>query len=297
MDTQHLHEFVVLAELCNYQEAAEVLHVSQSALSKHIQKLEEELDVELFERTARSVVLSKYGESFWEYAKQITELRETAWRELQKIRVQDDHRLVVAYPPALERYGLIELLVEFRQAYPEYVVETVLSVDPVGAIRAGRCDFAFAQEDLSQTGDITAILYQEDYPVVVLPATHPLATKQSVAMEQLCGERFILHNRANESTTVPQMTLMKLCEAADFSPDIALSASFSSTIVSLVSQGLGIAVMQRAQIPSESAGIVLVRIQTEISADIQLVCLKTARQSPVRTAFLRHVQGRNHSPL
>ena len=43
MDIQYLCEFVVLAELCNYQEAAEALHVSQSALSKHIQKLEEGL--------------------------------------------------------------------------------------------------------------------------------------------------------------------------------------------------------------------------------------------------------------
>ena len=292
MEILYLHEFAVLAELCNYQEAAEVLHVSQSALSKHIQKLEEELDAELFDRSARTVVLSKYGEVFLAYAKSITDLREQALRDLQKLRVQDAGRIVVAYPPALERYGIVEFLAGFRQTHPELVVEPVLSVDPVGAIRAGRCDFAFTQEDLSVFGDLEGLLYLEDYPVAVLPEGHPLASADTIVMAQLEKERFILHNRARESTTVPQMTLLKLCEAAGFSPDIALSASFSSTIVSLVRQGVGVAVIQRIQIPQDSEGISLVRIETEISTDIRIIYPKGFRRNPARTAFLSYSQSR-----
>lgn len=289
MDIQYLCEFVVLAELCNYQEAAEALHVSQSALSKHIQKLEEGLDKPLFERSARTVTLSRFGEALLPYARQIAELRREALQHLQRIRMEDLDRLVVACPPALERYGVVELLAGFRRLHPETTVEKLPSVDPVGALRAGRCDFAFAQTDLRDKPDILGKLYREDYPVAVLPEDHPLAQADSVTMEQLREERFILHNRAEESTTVPQVTLTKLCDAAGFAPKIAMSANFSSTIVSLVGQGLGVTVMQRLQVPRDCGNVVLKRIQTDSPTDIQLIYMKSARHTPLRTEFLQYV--------
>lgn len=289
MDTQYLHEFIVLAELCNFQEAAERLHVSQSALSKHIQKLERELDEPLFERSARAVTLSKYGAAFLDYARQITALGEEARRHLHKIRTADSQRLVVACPPALERYGLVELLAEFRRLYPDTRVESISSIDPISALRAGRCGFAFVQADLRDAPDIGSVLYQKDYPVAVLPPKHPLASEQTLTMEQLKHERFILYNRAQESTTVPQSTLIKLCAAAGFEPNIAMSASFSSTIVSLVSQGLGISVMQRLQVPENAGQVALVRIETTLSTDIQLIYRKSEHPAPVWVAFAKYV--------
>ena len=290
METQYLHEFVILAEQCNYQEAAEMLHVSQSALSKHIQKLEEELGEELFERSARSITLSRYGSVFLDYARQISELREEALRQIQKVRAADACRLVVAWPPALERYGLVELLTGFQRQYPDYEVHRILSVDPVGALRAGRCDFAFAQADTSRSPDLSCVLYQEDYPVAVLPEAHPLAAEEAVRMEQLKSEKFILHVRAEESTTVPEATLKQLCASAGFEPVITMSAGFSSTIVSLVSQGLGISVMQRSQVPQNEGHVALVRIATPLSTDIKLLCLRSSRPLAVRSDFIRFVQ-------
>lgn len=297
MEIQYLREFEVLAELCNYQEAAEELHVSQSALSKHIQKLEEELDEALFVRSARTVTLSKYGAVFLEYVRQITALQKEALRQMQQLRAEDTERLVIACPPALERYGLAELMADFHRLHPETTVESIWSVDPVGALRARRCDFAFAQVDLRDIPDISGVLYLEDYPVAVLPEHHALADADTVSMELLKDERFILHNRAEESTTVPQATLVKLCEAAGFTPKIAMSANFSSTIVSLVSQGLGITVMQRLQVPSNCGNVVCKRIQTDISTDIQLIYLKSARPTAIRTEFLQYVRQMEHHTI
>lgn len=290
MDVQYLHEFVILAKICNYQEAAEELHMSQSALSKHIQKLEEELGVALFDRGIRTVVLSKYGQAFLPYARQMSDLREEALQSLQRIQAEETGRLVVACPPALERYGLVELLAAFRRAHPTCCVECIRSVDPVGALRAGRCEFAFAQADIQDKPDILGEIYQVDYPVAVLPKQHPLASAGSVSMTRLREEHFILHSRAEESTTIPQATLERLCDSAGFTPDIVMSASFSSTIVSLVSQGLGIAIMQRLQVPEHIGGVALVRIEADVSTDIQLLYRNTLRMTPIRTEFLHHVR-------
>ena len=64
MDLNYIREFVVLANTCNYMEAAEQLFISQSALSRHIKNLEEELGVSLFDRSTRSVTLNAFGMLF-----------------------------------------------------------------------------------------------------------------------------------------------------------------------------------------------------------------------------------------
>lgn len=64
MEIEYICEFVVLAETCNYMEAADRLFVSQSALSRHIKALEEDLQVQLFDRSTRKVSLSPFGSLF-----------------------------------------------------------------------------------------------------------------------------------------------------------------------------------------------------------------------------------------
>lgn len=189
---------------------------------------------------------------------------------------------------------MVELLAEFHRLHPNTEVECIRSIDPVGALRAGRCSFAFVQADLSDALDIDSELYQADYPVAVLPENHPLASAEILTMEQLKKEKFILHNRADESTTVPQTTLTRLCAAAGFEPNIAMSASFSSTIVSLVHQGLGISVMQRLQVPSNADHVALVQIKTAISTDIRLIYLKSAPRTGTRSAFIEYIRQQAH---
>ena len=76
MEINYLKEFVVLAQTGNFMEAAEMLYVSQSTLSKHIKSIEVELGVSLFDRTTRKVTISKYGQLLLPYAQQIAELQE-----------------------------------------------------------------------------------------------------------------------------------------------------------------------------------------------------------------------------
>ena len=75
MDIDYIHEFVVLADTGNYMEAADKLFLTQSSLTRHIQKLEADLGVLLFDRSTRHIELNKYGNLFMPYARQISQLQ------------------------------------------------------------------------------------------------------------------------------------------------------------------------------------------------------------------------------
>lgn len=297
MEIQSLNEFVALAEIGNYLEAADELHLSQSALSKHIQKLEEELGVKLFDRNTRSIELTKYGDALLSYARSIIETTESALRHIQKLRVQDDRTLVIAYPPALQRFGLIELFSEFRRNHPEITLEEVFTVDPAEALHSRRCDAAFAQYGTISGTNVRSELYKRDNLVAVLPKDHPLAGQTTISLQDLREEYFLHRKLEWESTILQQTTLKQLCAKAGFEPKIRLSASFSSTIVSLISQGLGIAVMQRLQVQGDLSKVVMVELEPAISADIHLYWVEEGRYSESQNALIRAVQESKHDSI
>ncbi len=85
MDISYIREFMVLSETCNYQSASEQLYLTNSTLSKHIQKMEAELGTPLFERSTRKVTLTNEGKIFQQKCAQILELYDEALAQMKKI--------------------------------------------------------------------------------------------------------------------------------------------------------------------------------------------------------------------
>lgn len=118
MDIMRLREFTVLAETRKYSAAARQLHISQSALTRHIQALEGELGHPLFLRTTRETELSEYGKVYLPFAKRIADEHDRAlaslrsWERDRQIRVS----IGVAHTPDL--YHAIDYIIRFQRAYP-----------------------------------------------------------------------------------------------------------------------------------------------------------------------------------
>ncbi len=85
MDISYIREFMVLSETCNYQSASEQLYLTNSTLSKHIQKMEAELGTPLFERSTRKITLTNEGKIFQQKCAQILELYDEALTQMKKI--------------------------------------------------------------------------------------------------------------------------------------------------------------------------------------------------------------------
>lgn len=94
MDLNYIKEFVLLANINNFQEAADSLYISQSTLSRHIQTLEKELQNKLFDRTTRTVRLSEFGRFFLPYAQDMICIEQDFYNEFYQVRNVFDFALI-----------------------------------------------------------------------------------------------------------------------------------------------------------------------------------------------------------
>ena len=125
MDISRFGEFAILAQSRTFLDAAELLFMSQSTLSKHIMAMEHELGCKLIDRSQRHVTLTAQGEALLPYAQKIATLQH---RYLAAIQIGADEpleHLTVGSIPIMAPYGITDAVIDFQQANPSYSVELI----------------------------------------------------------------------------------------------------------------------------------------------------------------------------
>lgn len=290
MEIRLLREFVSLTETKSFQETSEQMNVSQSALTKHIHKLEDEMGVSLFDRTTRSVELNEYGRSYYPYAKEIVKLYEEGDAMIASLLSQGKNVLRVALTPAIAYYGGTEVLSMFSREFPKYQLEITERPHVVELLTEQKCDFAFAMENDAMDGRMTRLLYKVDRLVVLFPASHPLAALEEVTLDQLRRERFILHRNSSGEMHLETRKFLQLCKQAGFKPSIAANLVSIQTIVKMVGQGHGIAVLNQGQIPKEPEGIFWADLVPAVQTHIYALYLNNRTLSPGFKAFRSYLK-------
>lgn len=224
MELGHLKEFIALAKTENYLEAAENLFISQSSLSKHIQSLERELGVSLFNRTTRQVSLNENGKIFLKYAQQITALQHQCQTELMNLKEAEEQQLTIGSIPIMAPYGITDILLNFKQDN----VKTNLSIIEGEAqqlkdkIRKGQCDLAFIrqspQKKATEEEEFSVIHFTMDYLVAVLPCTHRLANEALIDLGELKNEDFLFL----QPDSMMYRLSFEACQHAGFTPQYCL---------------------------------------------------------------------------
>jgi LysR family transcriptional activator of glutamate synthase operon len=243
MKIEYISEFVVLAEKKNYLDASEELYVSQSSLSKHIMSMEEELGVKLFDRTTRNVTLTKYGDLFLEYAKQIDFLRTRYMSAISGLVNLEQGSITIGTMPNMSPYGITDAIYLFTKTYPNFQLKVIESdtVDFRDLLEAGKCDLAFIREDAGEFADdgIERIVVSRDPLVAVFPSSHPLSSRKTVRLSELKDESFIL----NDPSTKIYKTCIEACQKAGFEPKV----SYTGHLLDLVAKGIGITLMVKRE--------------------------------------------------
>jgi DNA-binding transcriptional LysR family regulator len=197
VDIRHLKCFVVVAEELHFGRAASRLHIAQPAVSQTVIGLERELGLVLFERTNRRVELTDAGRSLLGEARGVLDRFDGTLALAERLRSGTAGRVSVAVTPALPPNLLTELLAVFRAAAPDVkvVAKSVGDVpDPLTGL-GGRFDLAILRGQIQAPGIASVVVATE--PVgVAAPASHRLASSESVAARSLAGEPLAAFPRA-----------------------------------------------------------------------------------------------------
>ncbi|MCD8014282.1 MAG: LysR family transcriptional regulator [Lachnospiraceae bacterium] len=286
MDIGILSEFVSLVETNSFQETAYEMNISQSALTKHIQKLESELGITLFDRSVRSIKTNDFGKALYPYAKQMMGVSQEAIAVLQELSNDRKKTFSVAYAPVLGQYGLVDLIAEFTKSHSDRSMKVIETYQPLNLLKTRKCDFAFLGGNEAVDENFNKMVYKTDHLAVVLPLDHPCAKQQSVTLEELEGERFILHASVTSIPHEETQKFQELCENRNFTPEIAMESQFTSTMVQYVRSGGGVAVLNRLHIPAEAKNTCAVVDIFPIVRSYIYLLYRRRLSSPAATNFL-----------
>ena len=244
MELRHLRYFVAVAEELHFGRAAKRLHITQQPLSRQIQNLENELGVELFFRTKRTVRLTEVGEIFLKEAKKILEQSEYAVHLIKQAKEGEIGRITVGFTGSALNVVLPTAVRQFKKLYPqvELTLKRMQTLEQVEALHAREIDLGLLHPPINDDRLMLEIIYRESL-VVALPDTHSLAKDAfgSISLQQLANESFILFPRYIGSILYDQ--IINLFQQAGFSPNVVQEAIPQQTILGLVAAGIGISLI------------------------------------------------------
>lgn len=242
MDLQQLKYFLELADELHFWKTSEKVFITQSALSRQIKSLENELGFQLFERDKRNVKLTTAGEFLkTEFAKILTDF-ESVTRHARQISAGEIGTIRIGHPASITFSVLPEILSKVSQKHPNIVAQMteVDVIDVDSSLLTHRIDIAFSRELPKSEKLASNLLLTENFALVV-SADHPITQKSEVSLSDLKDELFVLPSLAGKSEHAAQ--LRAIFAEAGFAPHVRFESDFGSTLLGLVAKRLGVSLM------------------------------------------------------
>ena len=240
MEWHQLEYFRSIAKTENFRKSAVALSVSQPALSRAIKKLEEELDVTLFNRMGRKVKLNQYGQLFLKRIESSLNNIAVGIQELHHLKDPYSGVVSIAFPQIAGVTILPKILEHFHHQFPNIEIqlfqETILGcIEKVKNREVDLCLIHATEETehLSWKPLLDEVMY------LYVSRKHKLAHLNTIELSKVANEHFIGYKRHLNMSHF----MMKLCKEAGFVPSIKFEGEDILTIVGLISAGLGVAII------------------------------------------------------
>lgn len=235
MELLQLQYFLAVARLEHVTEAARSLHVTQSSLSKTIQRLEEDLGVPLFDRTGRKLRLNEFGRRFLRRAERALFELEQGKQEISDLSSPEHGTLELAVTTAST---LPNILREFRKKRPyiQFHVQMLTTKEMVTLLHRGEVDFCLSSPPI-QGDDIECQIVFIDPILIAVPKGHRLADRSSVSLTELRDEWFVGVKRGYGTRDL----LDSVCKSVGFVPKYVYEGDEPARLSALVEAEIGIA--------------------------------------------------------
>ena len=247
LELRHLRYFLAIADEMNFGQAAEKLDIAQPGLSQQIKMLEHILGVTLFDRSRRRLRMTLAGEMFEAEARQIMAHVDRAIETTQRAGRGEVGRLAIGYVGSAAYTGMLTSLVgDFRLGYPrvDLAISELTMLAQLEAIAQGRLDIGFIRPPVPLPEGVAAVTLSAENLFVALPAGHRDGGKEAVQLRDLSEETFITPEHP------PQVSFhahtVHACAQAGFEPRLGPQGRDFMTISSMVSVGLGVALVPQS---------------------------------------------------
>lgn len=282
MELRQLEYFYMASRLRNITRAAQRLHVSQPNITVAIQKLESELGVQLLDRSQKVLTLTPEGTVFLSRIEVALENIRNAVRELDDYKTLQKGIVRLGIPPIVGAYLFPRIFSHFSHQYPSLELSIVEdgSLAIRHALENGELDLGMVIT--TGVGNLlsTEPILKEEI-VVCLPKSHRLAGRESIALEELAGERLIMLKQGSYHRQV----LMSAFDALSIKPNIILSSNQVETIKGLVARQVGVSFLPRVVV-EESDRLSAVSLEEPLYIDIGLAWKKDSYISRAGRAFI-----------
>lgn len=241
MELRQLYYFVKVAKREHVTKAAEELHVAQSAVSRQIHQLEEELGAKLFLQKGRNLQLTPVGSLFLKRAEVILADLERAVVEIQEFLDPEKGEIRLGFPHSLGISLIPEVVAAFRKLNPNVKFRFKQGMYPslIQDVMKGEVDLAFVSPCPESHPHVTGELVLTEELFAILPPTHPLAKEEAIDLIQLKDEMFVMFSEGYSLRPI----VWEACREAGFTPRIGFEGEETDTIRGLVAAGMGVSLL------------------------------------------------------
>lgn len=253
MADRRLQVFHTVARMLSFTRAAEVLHMTQPAVTFQVRQLEEHFNTRLFDRTHNRISLTEAGKRVFDHSERIFELYTEMESAVRELTGDMSGVLLLGASTTVAEYMLPSLLGDFKKMYPDVTIRLHVanSDGVVSLVEDNEIDLGIVEAPVSNK-NLAVEVCRVDQLVAVVPPGHPLAEKSPVHATDLVAHPFIRREEGSGTHEV----LVEYLKASGVSPDslnLVMELGSPEAIKGAVETGMGISVLSRTTITKELA--------------------------------------------
>jgi DNA-binding transcriptional LysR family regulator len=282
MELRQIRSFLSIAETLHFGRTAELIHLSQPALSLQIRALEEEVGVRLFERDRRKTTLTAAGSAFRDNATAALSQLDQAVRRARLAANGKLGLLRIGFISTVGREIVPNIVRQFREFNPEveFSLRAITTADQVKMLEAGSLDIGFFRLPIGEHSALDVVTVHRERFVLVVPASHKLAKRKRVRLSEVSGQNFVMYER----TYAPGFhdLIFGILRDAAIVANVSQTAAEIATLISLVDAHMGVAILPASAVEHSVASVIACDILDKIPmSEIGIAVSKRVRATVV----------------
>jgi DNA-binding transcriptional LysR family regulator len=260
VELRQIRSFLSIAETLHFGRTAELIHLSQPALSLQIRALEEEVGVRLFERNRRRTTLTAAGFAFRDDAAAALSQLEQAIRRAKLAANGKLGLLRIGFVSTAGSEIVPDIVRQFRELNPEveFSLRNILTAEQVQALETGSLDVGFLRQPIGGHSALDVVTVHREPFVLVVPSSHKLAKRKKVRLREAAGQDFVMYER----TYAPGFhdLIFGMLRDARIVPNVSQTAGEIPTLISLVDSRMGITILPASAVKHSVASVIACEI-------------------------------------